>query len=223
MSGNVAAISLPMSTPFSLFLVEDHTLTRESLSVLFRGEPHVELIGVAGSAEEALAMLRQRQPDIALLDLGLPGKSGIDLTRDIKRRWPEVEVMAHTVFEDRRTVLDVIRAGAASYMLKGSTPRELLEALNDLRAGGAPMSPKIARSVIRELQGDEAVEEAYLLTSREKEVLRGIERGLSYKELAAELNISRHTVHSHIKKIYERLHARDKRDALSKARRKGLL
>ena len=126
------------------------------------------------------------------------------------------------VFDDRDTVFSAIQAGASGYVLKGSTPREIVEALFELENGGAPMSPKIARAVIREFQ-ESKVEEQYLLTPREQQILKGLETGLTYTELGDILSISPHTVHSHIKRIYEKLHAVDRKSALIQARRKGLI
>ncbi|MCA9641008.1 MAG: response regulator transcription factor, partial [Myxococcales bacterium] len=151
-----------------------------------------------------------------------PDQSGIELIAALKAQRPELEVMAYTVFEDRETVFAALKAGATSYVLKGSTPRELIEALHSLNQGGAPMSPKIARAVIQEFQARPAASPE-LLSRRETEVLSFVEQGLSYKEIASNLNLSPHTVHSHIKKIYEKLQANGKHDALEKARRKGLI
>jgi two-component system NarL family response regulator len=130
--------------------------------------------------------------------------------------------MAHTVFDDRETVFSAIKAGASGYILKGSTPRDLIDALNTLAKGGAPMSPKIARKVIREFQ-DEGVDEQYLLSPRERDIVKEIENGLTYKDIAVKFSISPHTVHTHIKKIYEKLQAKDRQQALVAARKKGII
>jgi two-component system NarL family response regulator len=130
--------------------------------------------------------------------------------------------MAHTVFDDRETVFSAIKAGASGYILKGSTPRDLIDALHTLAKGGSPMSPKIARKVIREFQ-DGGVDDQYLLSHRETEIVKEIENGLTYKDIAAKLGISPHTVHTHIKNIYEKLHAKDRPEALVAARRKGII
>ena len=135
---------------------------------------------------------------------------------------PGVEIMVHTVYEDRDSVFSAIKAGASGYILKGSTPRELVEALYNVHQGGSPMSPKIARKVIREFQ-DESIQEQYFLSHRETEIVKSIEQGMSYKEIADRFSISPHTVHSHIKHIYEKLQAKDRQDALVKARKKGII
>ena len=130
--------------------------------------------------------------------------------------------MAHTVFEDRENVFSAIKAGAAGYILKGSSPREIVESIHALYKGGAPMSPKIARKVIHEFQ-DDAMNDQFLLTPREKEIVKRVEEGLTYKEIGERLGISTHTVHTHIKKIYEKLQAKDRNDAIMKARKRGIL
>lgn len=202
-------------------IVEDDSLVRENLRLLLSGERNIEVVGAYGSAEEVIPILKDIRPDIMLVDLGLPGMSGIELIKESKSILPDVEIMAFTIFEDRDTVFAALKAGATGYILKGATPRELVESLHNLYEGGSPMSPKIARAIIMDLQ--DANDEQYLLSFREKEILTEVERGLSYKEIANKLNISPSTVHSHIKKIYKKLHAKSRKEAFIKAKRKGLL
>jgi two-component system NarL family response regulator len=206
----------------TLLIVEDNAMLRDNLRMLLDGEPRFRVTNAVGSAEEALVAIAHTVPEMILSDLGLPGMSGVELIRNVKARWPDIEIMAHTVREDRTTVFAALKAGASGYIIKGATPRELVEALGTLFDGGAPMSPRIARVVLREFQ-DSNDSDASLLSRKEKEVLTAVREALSYKEIAARLNISPHTVHSHIKKIYEKLQARDKAEALEKARRKGLI
>jgi DNA-binding NarL/FixJ family response regulator len=205
-----------------IVIVEDNRLLLENLRLLLNGEEGIKVTGAFASAEEALPELSQCAPDVMLTDLDLPGISGIELTRRVKGSFPDIDIMAYTIFEDRETVFSAIKAGASGYILKGSTPRELIESLNSLYRGGAPMSPKIARKVIQEFQ-DETVIESSLLSHREKEIVRGIEQGLTYKNIAEKFFISPHTVHTHIKNIYEKLQAKDRPEAISKARRKGII
>lgn len=210
------------SRPMRIMIVEDDLLIRGSLTVLLAGEPGYCVCGSYGSAEEALAALDTDAPDLMISDIGLPGLSGIELIRSAKRRLPELDIMAYTVFDNREIVFSALKAGASGYLLKGSSPKHIVEAVENLCAGGAPMSPKIARAVIREFQ-EEGIEEQYLLTTRETEILKLLDKGYSYKIIADQCCISPHTVNSHIKKIYEKLHASDRQDALIKARRKGIV
>ncbi|MDH4164651.1 MAG: response regulator transcription factor [Nitrospirota bacterium] len=203
-------------------IVEDDMLLRENLKLLLSGETGISVVGAYATAEDALVGLKRTVPDILLTDIGLPGRSGIELIRDIKDQLPDMEIMAHTVFDDRETVFSAIKAGASAYILKGSTPRELIDALHTLHKGGSPMSPKIARKVIREFQ-DEGSDEQYLLSPREKGIVKEIENGMTYKDISVKFNISPHTVHTHIKNIYEKLHAKDRQEALVVARRKGII
>jgi len=203
-------------------IVEDNTMLRENLTLLIGGEPDIEVCCHFGTAEEALPVVIKNKPDILLVDLGLPGMSGIDLIRQVKARHHDLEIMVYTAFDARNTVFSAIKAGATGYILKGATPRELIESIHNLANGGAPMSPKIARAVIGEFQNSE-YDDQYLLTAREKEILLHLEKGLTYNQVGSELSISPHTIHSHIKKIYEKLHAKSRREALSKARRKGII
>ena len=206
-----------------LFLVEDDERQRATMRLLLQGATGISVVGDSDSAESAIPALANLSVDMAIVDLGLPGMSGVELIRALKRSHPDLAIMAHTVFEDRRRVLAALKAGATSYILKGSAPREVIEAVFELQAGGAPMSPKVARAVVRELQSDGAWQDQELLTPREQQVLAAIEAGETYKEIALRLAIAAHTVHSHVKNIYEKLQARSRREALTAARRKGLI
>ncbi len=205
-----------------LLIVEDDQLLLQNLAFLLGAEKGVELTGAVTTAEEALLRLKEEPPDMILLDMELPGMHGIDFIRKAKSLQPEVEILVHTVYEDRKTVFSAIKAGASGYVIKGITPRELLEALHEQYSGGVPMSPKIARAVIREFQSN-ASEEDFLLTHREIEILKYIRDGFTYKDISRRCGISRNTVHTHIKKIYQKLHAKNRKDALIKARRKGII
>jgi len=205
-----------------LIIVEDDPILLESLKLILGGEAGITVAGAFGSAEEALRGLRKAAPEVMLTDLGLPGMSGIELIKKAKDDMPSLEIMTHTVFEDRENVFAAIKAGASGYILKGSSPREIVEAIHDIHKGGAPMSPKIARKVIHEFQ-DENGEDQYVLSQRERDVVKCIEQGLTYKEISLRLKISSHTVHTHIKNIYEKLQAKDRGEALVKARKTGII
>ncbi|HEX9019944.1 MAG TPA: response regulator transcription factor [Nitrospirota bacterium] len=205
-----------------LVIVEDDPLLLENLTLLLSGEGGITVAGSYRSAEDALKLLATARPEVMLTDIGLPGMSGVELIKRAKEAMPGLEIMAHTVFEDRDKVFSAIKAGASGYLLKGSSPREIIESIHSLYKGGAPMSPKIARKIIHEFQ-DETMNDQLLLTPRETEIVKRVEEGLTYKDIGERLGISTHTVHTHIKKIYEKLQAKDRNDAISKARKRGII
>jgi two-component system, NarL family, response regulator len=206
-----------------LAIVEDNAVLREKLAVTLNGEADITLDGAFGTAEEALGALKNINPEVMLVDIGLPDMSGVDLIRQVKEQFPAIEIIAHTVFDDRDTVFSALKAGASGYILKGCRFAMLVDALQDVYQGGAPMSPPIARKVLREVQGGQAASEEYLVTPREKDILKEIESGMTYKEIGEKYSISSHTVNTHIKNIYRKLQATDRRQALLAARKKGIL
>jgi two-component system NarL family response regulator len=211
----------------NICIVEDHKMLLENLRLLLQGEPDIRVTGAFASAEEALKASEWSKIDILLADIDLPGMSGVELIRCVKHAHPSVDAMAYTISEDRAVVMAAIRAGASGYLLKGSTPRILIESVRELHEGGAPMSPKIARKLIAELRlQDEAPASGsprIELTQRETDVVRLVEKGLSYGEISEVLHISPHTVHSHIKHIYEKVHASSRDEMLVKARKLGVI
>lgn len=200
----------------TVVIVEDNAGLRASLIDLLEGSADFRVVMGAGSAEELLAAAPEA-PEVALVDLGLPGMSGIELIARLVRDYPGIACVAHTVFEEPELVFGCLRAGAAGYLLKGCTQSQLLESLRSLEEGGAPLTPRIARLLLSEFRD----ETRGPLSDRELEVLKHLARGLSYKEIAALLVVSSHTVHTHVKHIYEKLQARGRREAVAKARRRG--
>jgi DNA-binding NarL/FixJ family response regulator len=166
--------------------------------------------------------VKECNPDIILMDIEMPGMTGIEAVKAIKKEYPHIQVLMQTVFEDDDRVFDSICAGASGYILKNYLNTKLIDSIQELQYGGSPMSPSIARKVLGKLQQhagairpDEAPD--YRLTAREKEVLACVVNGLSYKMIADELTISYETVRSHIKKIYEKLHVASLTEAVAKA------
>ena len=211
-----------MTEELRIAIVEDDLLLIENLRLLLSGERGVKWVQTFASAEELL----QAAPSMNLLlaDIDLPGMSGVELIAVVKAKHPEVNCLAYTVSEGRDTVFAAIKAGACGYLLKNSTPRELIEALHQLHAGGAPMTPSVARKVMlqfQELAGASGLPVSDVLSVRELDVLRALEKGQSYKEIAVSLHISGHTVHTHIQHIYEKIQAGGRAEALHKARQRG--
>ncbi len=205
-------------------IVEDNRMLLDNLVLLLKGEQGIEVIGGHVSAEEALASTDWGSIDVLLADIDLPGMSGVELIRRLRAEHPALNCMAYTIYEDRATVFAAIKAGACGYLVKGCSPRELIESLRELYEGGSPMSPKIARKVILDIQQLEQPEaKGEILSEREVDILRLIEQGRSYKEIAGTLHISTHTVHTHIKNIYEKIQAPSRQEALRKARNLGVL
>lgn len=209
-----------MSVRISIF--DDNKNIRESISMLLLAVPGFEIAGTFSHVLDCVDDVRDSKPDVVLMDIEMPGMTGIEAVKAIKKDFPHVQVLMQTVFEDDDRVFDSICAGASGYILKNHLNTRLVDAINELQYGGSPMSPSIARKVLNKLQQHTTTirpEEApdYHLTNREKEVLACIVEGLSYKMIADRLSISYETVRSHVKKIYEKLHVASLTEAVAKA------
>ena len=202
-------------------IVEDERNLLDSMCIILGGEPGMTVVGAYSSAEEAIAGYKDASPDMMPVDLKLPGMSGIELIIRVKADVPDIDILVYTGFYEMEYLLPAIKAGAVGYILKGCKPNELIDALYNLDNGGAPMSPKVARAVITALQGE--AQECCTLAKRECEILKGMDAGLTYKVLAGQLCLSPHTVRTHIRNIYEKLHVKSKHEALFKAHKIGLL
>jgi DNA-binding NarL/FixJ family response regulator len=201
-------------------IVEDHQKIREGLMALIDGSEGFRAAGSFGSMEEALAGIGQDLPDVALLDIGLPGISGIEGVRLLKERYPHLLFLMLTVYEDDARIFDAICAGACGYLLKNTPPVRLLESLKDVMAGGAPMSPEVARRVIelfREIRPPEQAD--YHLTPIEARLLKLLVDGHNYKTAGAEVGMGVHAVSFHMRNIYEKLQVHSKAEAVAKALR----
>lgn len=204
-------------------VIEDQKALLQNLRLLLEGEPGCSVSGAYPSAEAALQAMPWPETDIMLVDIDLPGLSGVDLIRRVLPQMPRLLVLVYTISESRDTVFAALKAGAMGYLLKGAPPRELVESLRTLYQGGAPMSPKIARKVIQEFHGPTAKVECEELTARERDILTGLALGKSYKEMGVTLGLSPHTIHSHIKNIYQKLQAASRAEVLQKARSLGAI
>ena len=200
-----------------LAIVEDNTALRQSLEQLFNRTSNMKCVASLNNLLNVVSEFQKNQPDIVLMDIGLPSINGIEGVRTVKSNFENIQVIMFTVFEDDEKIFEAIRSGASGYLLKKTPPEEILDAINELYEGGAPISPSIARKVIQAFQvKPSSVLEDYQLTSREKEILYALVDGLSYKKIAEKYFVSIHTVRSHISSIYEKLHVNSKSQAVAK-------
>lgn len=214
---------MSQAPPIRVLLVEDQTRLREGLALMIDGTPGLCTAGSFGSMEEALRALAAARPDVAMVDLGLPGMSGIEGVRAIRERAPATHVLILTVHDDDAHVFEAICAGASGYLLKDTPPAQLLEAIAELGAGGAPMSPSIARRVVSTFHRVAPPAPAQRLSPREVEVLDLLAHGHSYKTAAGALGVSIDTVRFHVRHIYDKLHVHSKSAAVRTALQQGLI
>lgn len=198
-------------------LVEDSAPMRRNLERMLKRTTGMKCVCVCGSAEAALQEIPQHRPDVILMDVNLPGASGIECTARLKQALPETEVIMLTVYEDTASIFSALKAGACGYLLKRSAPGEILDAIANVRTGGAPMTSEIARKIVTAFQSAApARDEKVTLSAREQEILELLSQGKVSKEIASQLAISYHTVRVHLKHIYEKLHVRSHSEALLK-------
>lgn len=217
--------------PIGVVIVEDDAVTRRSLCLAIEAEPELKLLATFDSVKPALAWLETRAADVVITDLGLPDGSGIDIIHACAKHHPACDIMVVTVSSDEANVLACIEAGASGYVLKDAGKMNVARAVLDLRAGGAPMSPAIARMVLAKVRDGKKVEvpaaaegaASASLTKREAAILDLIARGDSYGEVAKLLSVSVGTVQTHIKNIYGKLAVHSRGEAVFEAHRRGLL
>ncbi len=201
----------------TISIVEDQREMRESLAEWLGGEPGLRCVGTHATAEEALRDIPAENPDVVLMDINLRGMSGIECVARLKERRPGTQVLMLTTYDDGDLIFDSLRAGANGYLLKNMPREELVEAVQQVRAGGAPMSLQIARKVINYFhQVKKPAAELKSLTSREQEILRLLAKGYMYKEIADHLVISMSTVRTHVSAVYEKLHVHSRAQAAMK-------
>ncbi len=206
-------------------IVEDEIHTLSGLSALLSNSETIEVVGCFTSGEEAIEQIPRLHPDVVLIDLGLPGISGTEVIRKVKDTLPSLKMLVFTIREDKFHLFQALRAGASGYLLKDASPGEIIEAIEEINRDGSPVSPKIARYVIdyfQEHEGD-CYTKISILSEREKEILRGIADGLTYKQLADRYFISPHTARTHIKNIYEKLHVHSRGEAVMMGKKEGVL
>ncbi len=212
-----------MPRSIRVLMIEDVAPVREGLAALVAAAPGLRVSGSFDSMEAALASEAPAGSDVALVDIGLPGMSGLEGVGRLKDRRPELQILMLTVFSDNERIFEAICAGACGYLLKDTPPARLLEAVREVHAGGAPMSPDVARKVVAMFQRAAPPRDpGRRLSPRELQVLKLLADGHSYKTAAAELVLSQDTVRFHIRGIYEKLHVHSKSEAVAKAIRSGL-
>jgi DNA-binding NarL/FixJ family response regulator len=202
-------------------VIEDNAIFRENMVAYIQQLEHYFLLGAYENFEDAFSDFKTgNHPDIVLMDIGLPGINGIEGTKKIKQQFPKTELIIVTVFEDSNMVFEALKAGACGYLTKSLGLPELTKALEDLKKGGAPMSNKIAKMVVESFQLNH---QDNTLSKREKEVLTLLAKGKTYSNIAEELFVSKTTVRTHIRNIYQKLHVNSKAEAIRLANEKKMI
>jgi DNA-binding NarL/FixJ family response regulator len=208
----------------SVLIVEDDLRLRASLAQAIGGAVDLRLVGEADDLPEGLRLLDAVQPEVLLVDIGLPSGSGLELIRHAAKQSPHCNIMVITVFAEEQLVLDCIEAGATGYLLKGSSPQDIAVQIRSLVAGGSPISPTIARRLLRRFTSQRNSDaDAPTLSTQEQTVLSMSAKGYNYDEIAGLLKLSRHTVETYVKRIYRKLHVHSKTAAVYEARKLGLV
>jgi len=203
----------------SIAIVEDLDVVRNGLKDFISLSTDFLVVGSYKSGEEALQKLPETKPDIVIMDINLPGMNGIECIRQVKDKSPGTQFMMFTVYENDDKVFEALKAGASGYLLKNTGLLHIAESVKELHEGGSPMSANIARKMVNLVRGDADKKTPFLdlLSPREKEILQLLAKGLLYKEIAEQLNITTGTVRIHIHKIYEKLHVQNRTEAINKA------
>ncbi len=205
-----------MSTPINVAIVEDNRGTRESLMELL-GRSGLRCVGAHGTGEEALQGVPTQNPDVVLMDINLPGMTGVECVGKLKQQFPKLQILMLTTYEESDLIFASLRAGASGYLLKNMLPVEVIQAVEQVHSGGAPMSMQIARKVVNHFQQiREPVNEVDKLTKRELEILSLLAKGYLYKEIGDQLGITLSTVRAHLHAVYEKLHVQSRTQAVVK-------
>jgi DNA-binding NarL/FixJ family response regulator len=206
-----------MLMPIRVSIVEDLPEIREGLAELIRSDKELLMLEHFDNAESAVTKLPLIKADIVIMDINLPGMSGIDCIRQIKGECPDTQFMMFTVYENDDKVLLALQAGATGYLLKRTKPERILESIKELNQGGSPMSSNIARKLISYFLDEKKITKNQILSERENEVLQLLADGLLYKEIADRLQIVHGTVRQHLHNIYKKLHVQNRTEAIKKA------
>ncbi len=206
-----------------VLVFDDNDLLRDSISLLISDDEQFFLAGAYADCNNLVAIIENTLPDVIVMDIDMPGISGIEAVGIIRKNYPVMQVLMQTIFDDDEKIFAAIKAGANGYILKNAESRKLLESISDVYSGGVPMTPSVARKVLKQFQGaGNQYRDDYNLSNREKEVLSLLVKGKSYKMIANDLEITYDTVRAHMKKIYEKLHVSSMTEAVAKAINKQL-
>jgi DNA-binding NarL/FixJ family response regulator len=198
-------------------IVEDDATTRKGLVVLLRQSPKIICLATYSTAEQAEREIPENLPDVVLMDINLPGRSGIDCVAKLKRAHPKLQFVMLTTYQNNESIFNSLRAGAGGYLLKDAMATEVIQAIEEVHLGGAPMSMPIARLVISHFYKlNKPASDVETLTEREREILSLLAKGLSYKRIAYNLGISYNTVHNHLRAVYKKLHVQSCTEAVAK-------
>ena len=200
-------------------IFEDNRSLREGLAAMIGGTPGFECVGAFPNCNNLLKNISQAKPDVILMDIEMPGINGIEAVALIKEELPEIKILMETIFDDDEKIFNSICAGAEGYILKHTTPSEIMEAITEIHEGGSPMTPSIANRVLKMVKQrpEPGIKESFDLSAREKEILTCLVKGMSYKMIADTCFISIETVNVHIRNIYKKLHVHSKSEAVAKA------
>ena len=205
-----------------IIFVDDDPVQLDKFRLVMRGEERLEIAGLYANPQQAYAELGACSPDLMITDITMPNMSGIELIKKSKAVLPNMEIIALTAHDDMPTVFEALKAGATGYLLKSISSEELLKAITELDNGGVPITPKIARGIIANIQIGDA-NTGPVLSGKERDILRQVSLGLSYKEIAKKMYVTTHAIHWHVKSIYKKLHASCREEALIAAKREGFL
>jgi DNA-binding NarL/FixJ family response regulator len=212
------------SEMIKIIITEDNDTIREGLALLINATDGMSCLAQYTNCEDMLADIKNHQADLILQDIGLPGMSGIEGVKKIREMLQDIIILMLTVYEDEDNIFESLKAGANGYLLKRTSPAQLIDAIKDAFSGGSPMSSNIARKVVNYFQQSKKVKQTESdLSAREKEILNSLAEGNSYKLIADSLFISIDTVRTHIRHIYKKLHVHSQSEALSKAFKKGYI
>jgi DNA-binding NarL/FixJ family response regulator len=200
--------------PIKIVIVDDSATLGRNIERWLNRAPGFKSVGVCASGEQALALVPEKKPDVVLMDIQMPGMNGVECTAHLKKKMPALQIIMLTVYEDTETIFKALRAGASGYLLKRSSPADIIHAIRDIRQGGAPMTSAIARKVVEAFQEPAPQGEESDLTMREREILDHLAKGFSNKEIGARLDISPFTVKAHLARIFEKLHVRSRTEAV---------